>query len=182
MRAGGTLHWDVLRLWHEMRGALSRAPEIEGIGVDTWGVDFALLDEAGALIQNPVHYRDARTDGIPERVFRILSPDQIYETTGVQFMPINTLFQVFALGQQNPRLLGAAHSLVTIPDLLNYWLTGRITCEFTTLRPRKCSIRVRATGPARCWKNSVCRPIFCSQSRSQVQQSDPCGPSLATPQ
>lgn len=129
--AGGTLHWDVLRLWHEMRNALSRAPEIEGIGVDTWGVDFALLDETGALIQNPVHYRDARTDGIPERVFGIVSPEQIYETTGVQFMPINTLFQLCALAQQNPRLLAAAHSLVTIPDLLNYWLTGRITCEFT---------------------------------------------------
>ena len=70
--------------------------------MDTWGVDFALLDEAGALVQNPVHYRDARTDGIPERVFNIVSPDEIYKSTGVQFMQINTLFQVFALADRHP--------------------------------------------------------------------------------
>src|SRR4051794_21168412 len=69
VRAGRTMHWDVLRLWYEMRSALAKAPEVEGIGVDTWGVDFGLLDEAGALLQNPVHYRDPRTDGVPDRVF-----------------------------------------------------------------------------------------------------------------
>jgi rhamnulokinase len=131
VNAGGTLHWDVLRLWHELRRGLSLAPEIDSVGVDTWGVDFALLDEAGALIQNPVHYRDTRTDGIAERVFEIVGPDEIYDSTGVQFMQINTLFQVFALAQQNPSLLRSARHFITIPDLLNYWLTGRITCEYT---------------------------------------------------
>jgi len=131
VKAGGTMHWDVLRLWHEMRAALARAGDIEGIGVDTWGVDFALLDEAGALVQNPVHYRDARTDGIPERVFSIVSRDEIYKSTGVQFMQINTLFQVFALADRHPAMLRAARHFVTIPDLLNYWLTGQITREYT---------------------------------------------------
>jgi rhamnulokinase len=131
VKAGSTMHWDVLRLWHEMRTALKSTGEIEGIGVDTWGVDFALLDEAGALLQNPVHYRDARTDGIPDRVFKTVPLDEIYKSTGVQFMQINTLFQVFALAGRHPELLRAARHFITIPDLLNYWLTGRITCEYT---------------------------------------------------
>jgi rhamnulokinase len=131
VQAGGTMHWDVLRLWHEMRRGLSLAPEIDSIGVDTWGVDFALLDGTGALIQNPVHYRDPRTDGIPERVFEIVPPSEIYENTGVQFMQINTLFQVYALAQKNPDLLRSARHFLTIPDLLNFWLTGKITCEYT---------------------------------------------------
>jgi rhamnulokinase len=131
VKAGETLHWDVLRLWHEMRCGLSKAPAIEGVGVDTWGVDFALLDEAGALVQNPVHYRDTRTDGVPERVFQIVPAEEIYRNTGVQHMQINTLFQVFALAERHPQLLAAARHFVTVPDLLHYWLTGRITCEYT---------------------------------------------------
>ena len=131
VQAGGTMHWDVLRLWHEMRRGLALAPEIDSIGVDTWGVDFALLSESGALLQNPVHYRDPRTDGIPERVFKVVPRDEIYDNTGVQFMQINTLFQVYALAQSEPDLLRMARHFVTIPDLLNYWLTGTITCEYT---------------------------------------------------
>jgi rhamnulokinase len=131
VKAGETLHWDVLRLWHEMRLGLAKAPEIEGVGVDTWGVDFALLVSAGALLQNPVHYRDARTDGVPERVFRIVPAEEIYRNTGVQHMQINTLFQLFALAERHPQLLAAARHFLTIPDLLHYWLTGRITCEYT---------------------------------------------------
>jgi rhamnulokinase len=131
VKAGDTLHWDVLRLWHEIRCGLAKAPQVDSIGIDTWGVDFALLDEAGALLQNPVHYRDLRTDGIPERVFAKVSADEIYDSTGVQFMQINTLFQVYALAEKHPKLLEAAWHLITVPDLLNYWLTGRITCEYT---------------------------------------------------
>src|SRR5688500_13952500 len=131
VRAGGTLHWDVLRLWHEMGVALAKAPVVEGIGVDTWGVDFALLDKTGALLQNPVHYRDSRTDEIAPKLFEIVPADELYALTGVQFMQINTLFQVFALARSNPAILGAARYFLTVPDLLNYWLTGRITCEYT---------------------------------------------------
>lgn len=131
VKAGETLHWDVLRLWHEIRSALAKAPQVDGIGIDTWGVDFALLDEAGALLQNPVHYRDRRTEGVPEQIFQIVSPDELYDATGVQFMRINTLFQVYALTATHPKVVEAARYFLTIPDLFNYWLTGRITCEYT---------------------------------------------------
>jgi rhamnulokinase len=135
VRAGGSLMWDVLRLWREMRRGLEVAggefPTLAGIGVDTWGVDYALLGPAGELLLNPYHYRDSRTDGIPERVFSIVPPEEIYAATGIQFMQINTLFQVFAAAQANRRLLDLAEHFVTMPDLLNYWLTGHVTCEFT---------------------------------------------------
>ena len=130
---GGSLHWDVPRLWLEMRRALDgvRHIRLAGIGVDTWGVDYALLDERGELLQNPYHYRDSRTQGVMEKVFRLVPREQIYSRTGIQFMPINTLYQLYAARKQAPDLLNAAHWFVTIPDLFNYWLTGRIACEFT---------------------------------------------------
>jgi rhamnulokinase len=135
VRAAGSMHWDVLRLWHEIRRGLQIAagefPHLSGIGVDTWGVDYALLGADGSLLANPYHYRDARTDGIPDRVFSLVPADEIYASTGIQFMQINTLFQVFAAAQSNPRLLDLVRHFVTMPDLFNYWLTGSITCEFT---------------------------------------------------
>jgi rhamnulokinase len=135
VHAGGSVHWDVLRLWHEIRNSLriaaSECPSLAGIGLDTWGVDYALLGVRGELLTNPYHYRDRRTDGIPERVFSIVPAEDIYSSTGIQFMQINTLFQVFAAMHANPDLVRLAQHFVTIPDLLNYWLTGSITCEFT---------------------------------------------------
>ena len=135
VRTGSSVHWDVLRLWHEIRRGLQIAaaetPDLKGIGVDTWGVDYALLGQNGELLGNPYHYRDTRTDGMPERVFSIVPAEDIYAATGIQFMQINTLFQVFASLQSNRRLVELAHHFVTMPDLLNYWLTGKITCEFT---------------------------------------------------
>ncbi len=130
---GGSLHWDMPRLWLEMQRSLSSAglPALDGIGVDTWGIDYALLGEGGELLENPYHYRDARTEGVMDQVFRILSPETIYETTGIQFMPINTIFQLFAAVRKSPRMFAAARTLLTIPDLLNYWLTGKAACEFT---------------------------------------------------
>lgn len=130
---GSSLHWDVPRLWHEMRKALAtlRETRLKGIGVDTWGVDYALLGESGELLQNPYHYRDARTSGMMKAVFEKVSADEIYEQTGIQFMPINTLYQLFASQQKSPRLLAAANRLLTIPDLFHYWLTGNAVCEFT---------------------------------------------------
>jgi rhamnulokinase len=130
---GGSLHWDVARLWFEVRKALARVGEIElaGIGVDAWGVDYALLGERGELLQNPYHYRDRRTDGVMEEVFAKVGREEIYQATGIQFMPINTLYQLFATQRQTPKLLEAAKHLLTIPDLFNYWLTGNACCEFT---------------------------------------------------
>ena len=130
--AGG-LHWDAPRLWFEVCKTLSRleGTELGGIGVDAWGVDYALLGERGELLQNPYHYRDKRTDGVMELVFARVSKDQIYRETGIQFMQINTLYQLFAAKRDTPNLLRAARKLLTIPDLFHYWLTGNAVCEFT---------------------------------------------------
>ena len=130
---GGSLHWDVARLWLEVRKALAELDNVElaGIGVDAWGVDYALLGDRGELLQNPYHYRDTRTRGVMEEVFRKVAKEEIYRTTGIQFMPINTLYQLYAAKQQTPGILKAAAKLLTIPDLFNYWLTGNAVCEFT---------------------------------------------------
>jgi len=130
---GGSLHWDVPRLWWEVRQALSSIGEMHlaGIGVDAWGVDYALLGEKGELLQNPFHYRDARTVGIMPQAFSKVPREEIYSATGIQFMPINTLFQLVAASRDTPALLKAARKLVTIPDLFHYWLTGNAVCEYT---------------------------------------------------
>lgn len=130
---GGSLHWDVARLWLEVRKALSGLGEVElaGIGVDAWGVDYALLGERGELLENPYHYRDRRTENVMEEVLSKVGREEIYQATGIQFMPINTLYQLFAARRHTPKILEAAKYLVTIPDLFNYWLTGHAVCEFT---------------------------------------------------
>ena len=130
---GGSLHWDVFRLWFEVRKALGCVGQFElsGIGVDAWGVDYALLGERGELLENPYHYRDRRTEGVMEEVFQRVPREEIYRATGIQFMPINTLYQLFAAQRDTPSVLAAAKQLVTIPDLFHYWLTGNAVCEFT---------------------------------------------------
>lgn len=129
----GSLHWDVPRLWLEVRRALGRVQqeELVSIGVDAWGVDYALLGERGELLQNPYHYRDRRTEGVMEEVFRKVPREEIYRATGIQFMPINTLYQLFAAKRDTPAIVAAAKQLVTIPDLFHYWLTGNAVCEYT---------------------------------------------------
>ena len=132
LHESGSLHWDVKRLWDEIRKALSKVDrELQGVGVDTWGVDYALLDEAGELVEHPYHYRDSRTRGIPEEVFEKVSKEEIYSITGIQFMPINTLYQLFAEERRTPEVLRRAKRLVMIPDLFHYWMTGNAVCEFT---------------------------------------------------
>ena len=133
VRQNGSLQWDILRLWHEMRRSFDKVdgPRIDSLGVDTWGCDYALLGERGELLQNPFHYRDSRTDGVMEAVCKRLSADEIYGVTGIQFLPFNTLYQLYAACQQTPRMIDAADTVVTIPDLLNYWLTGSLVAEYT---------------------------------------------------
>ena len=133
IECAGTLRWDVMQMWEEVREALSRTEQVElsGIGVDAWGVDYALLDEQDELLQYPYHYRDSRTRGVMETVFEIVSKEEIYSTTGIQFMPINTLYQLFAAKRDEPEVLKAAKRLLTIPDLFHFWLTGNAVCEFT---------------------------------------------------
>jgi len=130
---GGSLHWDAPRLWSEVRKALACVEPLElaGIGVDAWGVDYALLGERGELLENPYHYRDRRTQGVMEEVFRMVPREEIYRATGIQFMPINTLNQLFAAHRDSPGLLAAAKQLVMIPDLFHFWLSGNTVCEFT---------------------------------------------------
>jgi rhamnulokinase len=130
---GESVHWDVSRLWFETRSALSMLEDsqLSGIGVDTWGVDYALLGEHGELLQNPYHYREPANVAAMADVLREVPREEIYAITGIQFMPINTLNQLFAAKTQRPRLLAAADRLLMIPDLFNYWLTGRVLCEFT---------------------------------------------------
>src|SRR5690606_24910674 len=99
------------------------------IGIDSWGVDFGLLDADGVLLGNPVHYRDGRTDGVPERVFGEVSADQLYDRTGIQLLPFNTVFQLAAA--QGTAQLAASRTMLLIPDLLTYWLTGEIGAELT---------------------------------------------------
>ena len=129
----GALHWDVPRLWLEICKALALVNEtpLAGIGVDAWGVDYALLGEHGELIENPYHYRDRRTEGVMEAVFQKVAKQEIYLRTGIQFMPINTLYQLFAAARTSPGVLRAAKKLVTIPDLFHFWLSGRAVSEFT---------------------------------------------------
>jgi len=130
---GGSLHWDAARLWFEVRKTLTQLGEVElaSIGVDAWGVDYALLGERGQLLENPYHYRDRRTEGVMEEVVRKIGKEEIYKATGIQFMPINTLYQLYAAQRDTPKPLAAAKHLLTIPDLFNYWLTGNTVCEFT---------------------------------------------------
>ncbi|MBM3237695.1 rhamnulokinase [Candidatus Poribacteria bacterium] len=132
----GTLYWDVLRLFDEMQQAMSlyvhsHGRELSGIGVDTWGVDFGLLSRDGALISNPVHYRDKRTDGMMEEVFKRVPREEVYNQTGIQFMQLNTLYQLFSLVLNKSPLLEVADTLLMMPDLFNYFLTGAKSAEFT---------------------------------------------------
>lgn len=127
-----SLHWDVLSLYAGVVGGLRRAAGPRGlasVGVDSWAVDYGLLDADGALLGNPVHYRDGRTDGAPERVFAHLPAERMYAVNGLQVQPFNTVFQLAAAsgGAQ----LAAARDLLLVPDLLGYWLTGERVAELT---------------------------------------------------
>lgn len=133
VQGNGTLQWDILRLWLELKRGLETVSDtrLASVGVDAWGVDYALLGERGSLLENPYHYRDARNAGMMQAVFERVSREKIYATTGIQFIQINTLYQLFAACRTTPRLIDAAESLVTIPDLFNYWLSGELASEYT---------------------------------------------------
>ena len=134
VEVNGTLYWDVLRLFYEIKQGILKAKEAGGfdsIGIDTWGVDFGLLDSEGRLLENPVHYRDRRTKGMADEAFRLLPRERFYELTGIQFMELNTVFQLFALKKQRPELLERADKLLFMPDLLGYMLTGEYVCEYS---------------------------------------------------
>lgn len=129
----GTLYWDFLRLWAEIQAGIEhgKTHHPAGIGVDTWGVDFGLLDRNGRLLSNPVCYRDGRTDGMMAAAFAHVPQTEIFSQTGIQFARYNTLYQLLSLVESQSPLLDAADTLLLSPDLLNYWLTGVKAAEQT---------------------------------------------------
>jgi rhamnulokinase len=129
VRLGDTLHWDVLGLYRETLVGLRLAGRLDGIGIDSWAVDYGLLDERGALLANPVHYRDSRTRGVPDKVHAVVPEPDLYAVTGLRTLPFNTIYQL--VSEVDGTLLPAARTMLLIPDLLGYWLTGRIGAERT---------------------------------------------------
>jgi rhamnulokinase len=131
----GHLRWDVVALFQEVCKGLKKVskkgPPPSSLGIDTWGVDFVLLDADMKLLELPVAYRDPRTDGMMERFLERMDAKAVYERTGIQFMHINTLYQLFSIAQNEPGLLRKAKHLLMIPDYLNFLLTGNICMEFT---------------------------------------------------
>jgi rhamnulokinase len=130
--AGGTLHWDILGLYREILDGLRSAAdgcELASAGIDSWGVDYGLIDSGGALLGNPVHYRDRRTEGAVERVLARIPARELYAVTGIQQLAFNTICQL-AAAEDTPQLRAAA-TLLLIPDLLGYWLTGSAGAEIT---------------------------------------------------
>lgn len=132
----GTLRWDFKRIFSEIKKGISAAVKksggnIESIGVDSWGVDFGLIDKAGQLIENPYHYRDSRTDGMMEKAFGLLPKRKIFDETGIQFLQLNTLYQLLAMSQADSDVLRKAHKLLFIADLVAYFLCGKIFSEST---------------------------------------------------
>ncbi|MHB8892664.1 MAG: rhamnulokinase [Candidatus Limnocylindrales bacterium] len=137
----GTLHWDFLRLFGDvvagLRSAATGGP-VASVGVDTWGVDFGLLDGRGRLLGNPVHYRDARTAGMPELAFATVPRDEIYRATGIQLMPINTLFQLLSMVRAGDPMLGNADRLLMTGDLFAHFLCGSSVAEYTNASTSQC--------------------------------------------
>lgn len=130
----GVLYWDILRLYHELKTGIVKAKLAGGfdsIGIDTWGVDFALIDKNGKMLSNPVHYRDRRTEKMQEEVFGIISKEEIYKATGIQFLDFNTIYQLMYVKNHCPDEYERADKFIMIPDLLAYFLTGTKACERT---------------------------------------------------
>jgi rhamnulokinase len=150
VRVHDALYSDVLGLWREINEGIARAGracggQLDAIGLDTWGVDFALLDQDGALVGNPRHYRDRRTDGILELAFERVPRDEIFEATGLQVWQINTLFQLFSMVRIRSAELEAAKTLLPLPNLFYYWLGAGPCAEYTAASSTQClDLRTRA--------------------------------------
>jgi len=132
----GTLYWDFVHLFRSIQDGITLAKKEFGdglvsMGIDTWGVDFGLIDKQGRLLGNPVNYRDARTNGMTEKVFAAVGKETVFQQTGIQFMQLNTLYQLYSLAQSKDAQYLQADKLLFVPDLLNYWLTGKMATERT---------------------------------------------------
>ncbi|MEU6665565.1 rhamnulokinase family protein [Streptomyces sp. NPDC046727] len=123
------LRWDILALYDGVLAGLRAAGRVDSVGVDSWAVDYGLLDADGALLGNPVHYRDARTEGVAEKVWATVPAAELYAATGIQYAPFNTLYQLTAARASSQ--FARAERLLLVPDLLTYWLTGEQGTELT---------------------------------------------------
>ncbi|NMB46587.1 MAG: rhamnulokinase [Firmicutes bacterium] len=131
-----TTYWDVLRLFHEMKEGLAQClqaygTDIASMAIDTWGVDFGLLGPNDELLANPIHYRDPHTEGMIEEAFKVVGRQQLFEQTGVQFIRFNTLFQLLSLAKRNSPILDSAKTMLLVPNLFDFWFTGRKVTEFS---------------------------------------------------
>lgn len=136
LRLRDTLHWDVLSLYQGVLDGLRAAGaandgRLDSVGIDGWAVDYGLLDADGDLLGNPVHYRDARTAGMAEKLWKLLTPHDLYRSTGIQYAPFNTLYQLMAA--KGTAQFAAAERVLLVPDLIAYWLTGRQGTEITNV-------------------------------------------------
>ncbi len=133
----GRMYWDILRIFHEIKQSVAKTvldgDAIRSIGIDTWGVDYVLLDANGRMLSNPYHYRDARTEGVVSYVGRFFDPADLYAQTGIQCMNFNTIFQLACDLRDAPEMVKNASRMLNIPDLLNYFLTGNMANEYTIL-------------------------------------------------
>lgn len=137
-KVDGHLRWDIDALDREVGRCLAMAGPVDSYGIDTWGVDFCLLDAEDKLVGQPVHYRDHRTDGLLPEVLALLGAEAVYQATGIQAMPINTLVQLYALARQEPEVLALAKTFLTVPDYLHWRRTGVKACEFTNAMTTQC--------------------------------------------
>ncbi|NLD88232.1 MAG: rhamnulokinase [Clostridiales bacterium] len=130
---GDTFYWDFQRLIYNIKLGIQKASSLscESMGVDTWGVDFGLIDKNGRLVDNPVHYRDARNIPMPEEVFKKVPAERVYASTGIQIMDINTIFQLYYISTRSPELIDMTDSMLFTPDLINYYLSGAKVSEYS---------------------------------------------------
>lgn len=136
IEVGGNLYWDILQLFNQIKKGLKKVSQktgndLQSVGVDTWGVDYGLLDQNDQLLSNPYHYRDQRTEGLMEEVIQKAGREAIYQKTGIEFIFFNTLYQLYADYKYRPHVLDNAQSLLFTPDLLNYFLCGEKYNEYT---------------------------------------------------
>lgn len=154
----GHLRWNFPELFRQIKEGIRKSREygsIDSLAVDTWGVDFGLLDKEGNLLENPVNYRDERTKGMMREVFREFSKNRLYEITGNQFMEINTLFQLYYLTKYQPELLEKTDSLLMMPDLFHYFLCGEKWGEHSIA-----STTQMLDTKERCWSKEILEALF----------------------
>ena len=152
IETGGHFYWDIYALYFEMIRGLKevarRGITLTSIGIDTWGVDFVFIGKDGAILRNPMAYRDPHTFGrMEEYLEKVVSQREVYDITGIQFMNFNSLFQLYAMQQDGNVAMKMAEKVLFVPDALSWMLTGEAVCEYTIASPlhRRCSTRKLAT-------------------------------------